>query len=190
MDTKKGGRTPVGAIARGAVAGAVGTAAMDLIWFTRYRRGGGTSNLVDWEFSKGVTDWEAAPAPAQVGRRLVEGLLQHELKPDKARVMNNVTQWGYGLLWGALYGIVVGSLPKPRLGYGAIFGPLDWASGYAVLPAVELYKPILEYDAKTLARDLSAQPSNRMMDHGRQGPILGSGDTDDRADTAGTRPIQ
>jgi hypothetical protein len=148
--------SPVGAIARGVAAGAVGTVAMDLIWFARYRRGGGTSSLVDWEFSKGLNDWEAAPAPAQVGKRLVEGFLQRDLKPDKAALMNNVTHWGYGVLWGALYGILVGSLASAKLRYGAIFGPLVWASGYAALPAAGLYKPIWEYDAKTLRKDLTA----------------------------------
>jgi len=30
------------------------------------------------------------------------------------------------------------------------------ATGYVVLPLVKLYKPIWEYDGKTLAKDLSA----------------------------------
>jgi hypothetical protein len=40
--------TPVGAVALGAVAGAVGTAAMDLVWFYRYRKGGGQQGLLAW----------------------------------------------------------------------------------------------------------------------------------------------
>jgi hypothetical protein len=31
-----------------------------------------------------------------------------------------------------------------------------WVSGYAVLPAAMLYRPIWEYDRATLAKDLSA----------------------------------
>ena len=38
MGAEKRGITPLGAIARGVVAGVVGTAAMDLISFGRYRR--------------------------------------------------------------------------------------------------------------------------------------------------------
>jgi hypothetical protein len=79
--------SPMGAVARGALAGAVRTAAMGLIWFARYRRGGGTSTFIDWEFDRGLQDWEAAPAPAQMGRRLDEGFLQRELKPDLAAPM-------------------------------------------------------------------------------------------------------
>jgi len=44
----------------------------------------------------------------------------------------------------------------PSASYGLPFGALVWASGYAVLPETGLYKPIWEYDAKTLATDLSA----------------------------------
>ena len=62
--------------------------------------------------------------------------------------------WGYGTLWGALYGIVVG--PRPRVRYGLVFGPLVWASGYAVLTPTKIYKPMWEYDAETLGKDLSA----------------------------------
>jgi hypothetical protein len=35
-------------------------------------------------------------------------------------------------------------------------GPVVWISGYVLLPEGGLYKPIWEYDAKTLAGDLSA----------------------------------
>ena len=40
--------TPLGAILRGLVAGAVGTAAMDVVWYLRYRRGGGKEKFLDW----------------------------------------------------------------------------------------------------------------------------------------------
>jgi Protein of unknown function (DUF1440) len=148
--------TPVGAIARGLVAGAAGTAAMDTFLFARYRRDGGDSTAKDWESSAGVTSWEDAPAPAHVGKRLVEGLFKIELLPSRARLVNNVMHWAYGILNGAQFGIVAESLPKPRIRYGLPFGATVWASDYVILPAAKLYKPIWEYDAKTLANDLSA----------------------------------
>ena len=148
--------TPLGAVARGLVAGAFGTLAMDALWFVRYRRDGGESGFVAWEFSSGLCSWEQAPAPAQVGKRLVEGLFRRELPPQRAALVNNITHWGYGILGGVQYGIVVGSLSRPRIRYGPPFGASVWATGYAVLPAAKLYKPIWEYDWKTLAKDLSA----------------------------------
>jgi hypothetical protein len=148
--------TPVGAVARGVLAAMVGTAAMDAFLFARYRREGGDSSAWEWETSAGLTDWEQAPAPAHVGKRLVEGLFGIELAPTRARVVNNAMHWGYGMLNGALYGIVAESLPAPRIRYGLPFGATVWAGDYVILPAAKLYEPIWKYDAKTLANDLSA----------------------------------
>jgi hypothetical protein len=148
--------TPLGALTRGVVAGAAGTAAMDLVMYRRYRREGGAQGLVEWEFSAGLEDWDGAAAPAQVGRRVVEGLFQVELAPRWARLTNNVMHWGYGLAWGVQYGLVAGSSRSRRRGYGPALGAVAFATGYVILPLAKLYKPIWEYDAPTLAKDLSA----------------------------------
>jgi hypothetical protein len=148
--------TPLGAVAKGLLAGAAGTVAMDALWFARYRRSGGDSKVAKWEFSLDVSSWDQAPAPAQVGQRLVEGLFKREIPVSRAGLVNNITHWGYGMVGGLQYGIVVGSLDHPRIRYGAPFGASVWGASYVVLPAVKLYKPIWEYDFKTLAKDLSA----------------------------------
>jgi hypothetical protein len=155
LDTKRQAVTPVGAVVRGLAAGAVGTLALDLIGFARYKRGGGKSGFWAWESSSDLLGWGEAPAPAQVGKRLFEGLLREELPDHRARLVNNVTHWGYGLCNGGLYGLVAGSLRHPRAGYGVPFGASVWGAGYVVLPAAKLYKPIWEYDRATLAKDLS-----------------------------------
>jgi hypothetical protein len=146
----------VGALVRGLVAGAIGTAAMDALLYRRYRRSGGTSPFAGWELSSGLDGWDDAPAPAQVGKRLVEGVFEIELPPQRAKLVNNVTHWAFGMLNGAQYGLVAGSLPCPRISYGLPFGAVVWASGYVVLPAAKLYEPIWRYDVKTLGNDLSA----------------------------------
>jgi hypothetical protein len=66
--------TPLGAIGRGLAAGAVGTLAMDVLLYARYRRGGGNRDFRTWEFSADISSWEDAPAPALVGQRLFEAL--------------------------------------------------------------------------------------------------------------------
>ncbi|HEX9411923.1 MAG TPA: hypothetical protein VF916_00325 [Ktedonobacterales bacterium] len=63
---------------------------MDLLWFYRYKRGGGEQSLLEWEFSSGLADWSNAPAPAQVGKRLFEGFFQRELPAQYAALTNNV----------------------------------------------------------------------------------------------------
>jgi uncharacterized membrane protein YagU involved in acid resistance len=103
-----------------------------------------------------VDSWDQAPAPAQVGERLVEGLFQVEIPTGRAAVVNNITHWFYGMLGGLQYAIVVESLPSERVWYGLPFGASVWTASYVVLPAMKLYKPIWKYDFKTLAKDLSA----------------------------------
>ena len=148
--------TPLGAVVRGLAAAAVGTAAMDGLLFVRYRRDGGKASFAGWEFSSDVASWDEAPAPAQVGQRLVDGVFGRELSPDRISLVNNITHWGYGVLGGAQYGVLAGSLRQPRVICGLPFGALVWAASYVVLPAAKLYKPIWEYDRVTLAKDLSA----------------------------------
>ena len=117
--------TPLGAVGRGVLAGAVGTAAMDALLFARYRKGGGHSGFAPWEFSTGLSDWDQAPAPAQVGKRLVEGLFQRKLPPRHAALVSNITHWAYGILGGVQYGVVAESLRAPRVLYGLPFGAVS-----------------------------------------------------------------
>jgi hypothetical protein len=152
----RGNATPLGALVRGLAAGALGTAAMDALLFVRYRREGGTTPFAQWELSSGLSSWDEAPAPAHVGKRLVEGLFQVQLAPRWAPLVNNVMHWGFGIVNGAQYGLVAESLPAPRIAYGLPFGASVWAGGYVVLPAAKLYEPIWKYDRATLAKDLSA----------------------------------
>lgn len=148
--------TPIEAVTGGLAASAAGTLAMDLLIFARYRLGGGESSFSTWEFSSTLDGWSEAPAPAQVGKRLVEGLFRIELPDSAAPLTNNITHWGYGMLAGAQYGIVAGSLPVPRVRYGLVLGPSVWLAGYVVLPLAKLYKPIWAYDRRTLTNDLTA----------------------------------
>jgi hypothetical protein len=147
--------TPVGAVLRGLLAGAVGTVVMDLVLYRRYRSGGGQHDFFKWEFAS-VKDWDKAPAPAIVGNRIVEGFTSEPLPPDRAGFVNNVMHWGYGMGWAAAFAMVAGSLRRPFVALGAPFGATVWSSSYILLPIAKLYKPIWEYDARTLWKDLSA----------------------------------
>ena len=96
-----------------------------------------------------------APAPALVARRILEGVLKREIPARHARLLNNATHWGFGLANGAAYGVLAGPR-KSRVWYGLPFGVAVWAGGYVVLPRFGVYEEIWKYDAKTLAKDLSA----------------------------------
>jgi hypothetical protein len=57
--------------------------------------------------------------------------------------------------WGAVYGIVAGSVCPPRVRSGLLLGCVVWTVDYIVLPLAKVYKPMWEYDLRTLAEDLS-----------------------------------
>lgn len=147
--------SPLGAVVRGIIAGAGGTLAMDLLWYSRYRRGGGEDGFADWDLSTSTSSFDEAPAPAQVGRRLA-GLVGVELPDRTAGLTNNVVHWATGAQWGALYGLTAGRAGAPNPALGLALGPAAWGSAYALLGAAGIYEPIWTYDRDTLAQDLSA----------------------------------
>jgi hypothetical protein len=142
-------------IACGVAAAAVGTLAMDTLWYRRYRHSGGASDFGAWESSEGVDTWDAAPAPARAAKRLLEVVTKRPVPERYVRVLNNATHWGFGLANGAAYGLLLGS-HRPRVWYGVPFGAAVWLTGYAVLPQLGVYQQIWNYDPKTLEQDLSA----------------------------------
>jgi hypothetical protein len=143
-------------IVKGAAAGLAGTLAMDLVWYRRYRSDGGVDSFRDWEFSAGTRSYDEAGAPAQVGKRVTESLLQRELPPESARTMNNVVHWSTGALWGTAHGIAAASLGRSRIPYGLATGLTAWAASYALLAPAKIYKPAWEYPPSVLWKDLSA----------------------------------
>jgi hypothetical protein len=155
MRTRTHPLTPLAAVAGGLLAGVVGTVCLDTVHYLRYRRTGGEKSPLGWEFAP-IETWEAAPDPGQVAKRVIEGFTQRQLPDSWAWPVSTVAHWAYGPSAAALYGIVVGSLRRQNPLDGVPFGAAVWAAGYVVLPQAGLYKPIWEYDAETLAIDLSA----------------------------------
>jgi uncharacterized membrane protein YagU involved in acid resistance len=147
--------TPLAAVAGGLLAGVAGTAVMDALLYARYRRSGGQDAPMTWEFPP-IENWEEASAPGQVARRLIEGFTQRPIPDRWARLTTSVAHWAFGSALGAAYGVVAGSLGRPRPLDGVPFGAAVWTLGYVLLPQAGLYKPIWEYDIETLANDLSA----------------------------------
>jgi len=140
----------------GALAGAAGTLAMDLLWYSRYRRGAGNDPFPDWETATGTTSYEGASAPARTGKRMMELLLHREPPEGSARAMTNVVHWSTGCAWGALYGVVEASTGVQPLVGGVALAASAWTSTYVLLPPLGVYQPIWKYDAPTLLKDASA----------------------------------
>jgi hypothetical protein len=154
MRNRKNPLTPLAAVAAGLLAGAVGTVCLDAVHYLKARRAGDTQSPLAWEFAP-VETWETAPDPGQAARRVIEGFTQRKLPDRWAFPISTAAHWAYGSGAAAGYGILAGSARRPRPVYGLPFGATLWATSYIALGEAGLYKPILEYDAKTLAWDLS-----------------------------------
>jgi hypothetical protein len=122
-----------GSIARGLVAGAVGTGVMTAAQTAYYK----------------ATGSEPSSTPAEVGERVIGDVLQREV-PDKEK-LNTGMHVAYGTSWGGLLGLAAAGR---RPGAGIVFGLTVWAASLVELPAMKLAPPPWEYDLKTIAPDL------------------------------------
>lgn len=147
--------TPLGAVLRGLLAATAGTAAMDVQRYVGYRLGGSETGFLGWEFG-GIENWQDAATPGKVGERLIKAWTGKEPPASWADLTNNLVHWGFGIQWGALYGLVAGSMDPPPLWLGPPYGAGVWLFGYVVLPLGHFYKPIWEYGPETLAKDLGS----------------------------------
>jgi hypothetical protein len=143
-------------VGAGALAGIVGTAAMDLLVYSRYRRGDGKDSLWRWEFASNVRGWDEASAPGQLARKAMRRAMGKEPPDEWARPATNLVHWATGAGWGVAYGILASTTSRHPWARALALGPVAWLSGYVVLPLAKVYEPIWKYDARTLADDLSA----------------------------------
>jgi putative membrane protein len=82
---------------------------------------------------------EEAHAPTEkLADKLSSGVLQQPLEPGTRKAAGQAIQWGYGALWGALYGVLESSIQLPSFIHGAIFGSAVGVVGATALPAMGL----------------------------------------------------
>ena len=159
MSTK---HTPLGAISRGIAAGVVGTGFMTLAQTLPQKLASSGDSWADEggaeggaEQQEGQTDpWEQASAPAKVAKRVIEGVFQHDVPPERIPLLTHAMHWSYGTAWGAVYGVAQGSVHAPPLRHGLVFGTGVWAMSYVQLVPMGLYEPPWKYPPKDLAVDL------------------------------------
>jgi hypothetical protein len=142
-------------VAIGALAGAIGTSAMDFVLYARYRRDDGTERLWRWEFAGDVMNWDDASAPGQLGRKVLRQVTGDEPPDGWARPTTNLVHWATGVGWGVAYGALAVTASGHPWARALALGPVAWLSGYVLLPLARVYQPIWKYDAKTLAQDLA-----------------------------------
>ena len=131
--------TPLGAVAKGLVAGAAGTGVMTAYQLAVARAMGTGSSYT----------------PAEVGKRVIEGVLGREVPEERMETLNNAVHALYGTSWGPVYGILQSSLRPPALRHGVAFAALVWGASRIELPAMGLAPPVWEMPPKTVALDFS-----------------------------------
>ena len=92
----------------------------------------------------------------RVGHLILQKLVGHDVHDRWARLVTDVVHWSTGLAWGAQFGIFVFTRSRHRREFDLLLGPAAWLSSYAILPLVKVYKPIWQYDSRTLEKDLIA----------------------------------
>ena len=147
--------TALGAVARGLLAGAVGTAAMTAWQELSSRLQSPGSEEGDGGGEPPQDPWEQASAPAQVARRVIEGVFQRDAPPESIPALTHGMHWGYGTGWGAVYGLVQGSRRTGSVGTGLAFGTGVWVMSYVQLVPMGLYELPSKYAPRELAMELS-----------------------------------
>ena len=132
-------RAPLGAAIGGLVAGAVGTAVMTAAQTAYYK----------------AMDVSPSSTPAEVGKRIAEGVLQREVSDATYEKLNTGMHVLYGTSLGLAYGLLAGNRSPRVLVGGTLFGAgvWGWSSG-VMLPAMQLAPPIWESGPAALAPDL------------------------------------
>jgi len=142
-------------VVTGVVSGALGTLAMDLTWYRRYRSDGGKQDFIPWETSDGTTSYDEAAAPARTAKAVAD-MAGIALPDATARTMNNVVHWLTGLGWGAAHGAMATAAGASNPLLGLATAVTAWATSYVVLPQLGIYEKMSEYDSEVLWSDLSA----------------------------------
>jgi hypothetical protein len=148
--------SPIAVVAKGFAAGLVGTACMTAlqeVMAARRRREralAGTGNG-----SEPHDPWESAPAPARLARMMIQSLTGRDVPSERIPLFTNAVHWGYGTVMGSVYAVVQGASGGKPIVRGPLFGLGVWASSYATLVPLGLYKWPWHYRAGAIAKDLS-----------------------------------
>jgi hypothetical protein len=135
-------KTPLAALVQGLAAGLVGTAA-----FTGYQ-----ALIGKRTGSAQPRRWADAPEPAQVAKRVLEGVFQRKVTLAQVPRLTQAVHWIYGAGWGLVYGVIQESVGQPLVS-GVALATTVTAPDYTLLPLMKLSDKPWEYEPKTLAKD-------------------------------------
>jgi hypothetical protein len=139
-------------VGKGVLAGVAGTALMTAYQEAVSRARGRSAAA---EQLREPRTWAEAPAPAQLAKRVSEGVLNRRVVKRQAPLITSVVHWTYGAALGGAYGVAAARLHKNAALQGAAFGTAVWGLAYASLAPLGIYEAPWRYPAKTLGLDFS-----------------------------------
>jgi hypothetical protein len=142
-------------ITAGVAAGLVGTTAMTALQEVMAARRRRDRAAMGGNGAQPEDPWASAPAPAQLARMVVRGATGRDVPAERIALFTNAVHWGYGTSMGVLYGLVQRTRAGSPLVRGPLFGLGVWASSYATLVPLGLYKWPWQYRAGAIAKDVS-----------------------------------
>ena len=147
----------LGVIVEGILAGAAGTAAMTAHQELRQRFAGenGRDSARPSPASGEGDPWESAPAPAQVGKRLIEGLGGGPVPAEAIPALTHAMHWSYGSAWGGVYATTRESAGASARLLGPLFGLGVWAASYIQLVPLGIYQPPWCYPLRSIADEIA-----------------------------------
>src|SRR5215831_13492533 len=90
-----------------------------------------------------------------LARRVAQGGFGIELTTEQKQQLGKAVQYGYGMFWGAIYGVLRNKLPASSKAAGLPFGVGVGLIGPAVLlPLMDLYPPATEFPVSSHLRGL------------------------------------
>jgi hypothetical protein len=98
--------------------------------------------------------WQSAPAPAQVGKRLIEGLLGRPVPAEAIPTLTQVMHWSYGSARGSAYSIARQTARWRSRLLGPLFGLGVWAASYMQLVPLGIYEPPWSYPLSSIADEI------------------------------------
>ncbi|MFT3775229.1 MAG: hypothetical protein QM820_58520 [Minicystis sp.] len=147
--------TPLGALARGLAAGAVGSAVQDLFFRATHSIAPRTPKNV---FSPPERDQIEETATQTIARRAVQYLLQRSLSPEGKARGATIVHYAFGASLGGAYGLLRESLPATRTPAGVLaYSVGAWVVGDdLVIPLFRLGAWPNAYPLKTHAYAIAA----------------------------------
>jgi hypothetical protein len=128
------------AAVKGAVAGALGTAVVTL----GMQRGPALMERYGLADQGELTEMGGEEPTAKLAEQVSETVLDRPLDPQTKQTTGQAVHWGYGIAWGALYGMAQHSLRWPAPLAGLAFGALVGTVASTVVPAMQLTPPPTE----------------------------------------------